>query len=269
MKLEHSEFALYIDDSGSPKPDPKDQYPFFGMGGVLISRGHEQIIETLVLDSKQRWNIPLDTPLHGSEIRSKKDRYDLLGNLSKADQQKFMEDLTQTIVACPIIVHACVISRHGYLKRYLEKYGEDIWEMMKSAFIILVERAAKYVAAKNGTLMVYFEAAGKKEDRLIKSYFNELRSQGHPFDTVQANKYSPLSANHFSSLLRGIDSKKKSNSVMQIAELCLYPVVTSINNPNNQAFLSLKTAKLLVDCDLEPSIVNSLGVKYHCFDDNP
>ncbi|WP_218596760.1 DUF3800 domain-containing protein [Chroogloeocystis siderophila] len=75
MKLEYSEFALYLDDSGSPKPDPKDPHPFFGMGGVLINRGHERIIETLVLEFKQRWNIGLDIPLHGSEIRSRKNNY--------------------------------------------------------------------------------------------------------------------------------------------------------------------------------------------------
>lgn len=268
MELEYSEFALYLDDSGSPKPVPEDSYPFFGMGGVLINRGQEQIIETLVLEFKRRWNISVETPLHGSEIRSKKKNYKWLGNLSGVDYQQFMEDLTDTIVRCPIIVHACVVSRHGYLKRYLEKYGEDTWEMMKSAFTILVERAAKYVATQNGTLMVYFEAAGKKEDRLIKSYFNELRSQGHPFDTVRANKYSPLSADDLSSLLRGIDSKGKKNSIMQIADLCLYPIVTSKTHPNNQAFLSLIKANLLVDCKLEPSLVDNLGVKYYCFDDN-
>ncbi|WNN89779.1 DUF3800 domain-containing protein [Gloeocapsopsis dulcis] len=72
MKLEYSEFALYLDDSGSPKPNPNDQCPFFGMGGVLINRGHEQIIEALVLEFKQRWNIAVDIPLHGSEIHSRK-----------------------------------------------------------------------------------------------------------------------------------------------------------------------------------------------------
>lgn len=74
-----------------------------------------------------------------------------------------------------MIVHACIVSRDGYLKRYLNKYGENTWEMMKSAFSIAVERAAKYAALKNGTLMVYFESAGKKEDTLLKQYFNELR----------------------------------------------------------------------------------------------
>jgi hypothetical protein len=40
--------------------------------------------------------------------------------------------------------------------------------MMKSAFTILVERTAKYAAINNGTLMVYYEKAGKTEDKLIE-----------------------------------------------------------------------------------------------------
>jgi len=32
------EFAIYIDESGSAKPNPKDECPVFAMGGVLIKR---------------------------------------------------------------------------------------------------------------------------------------------------------------------------------------------------------------------------------------
>lgn len=261
------EFALYLDDSGSPKPDPKDSYPFFAMGGVLIKRNDEQIIKTLIADFKSRWRIPQDKPLHGNEIRSRKKGFAWLGKLPQVELDRFMEDLTLTIISCPIIVHACVVSRHGYLNRYLEKYGEDTWEMMKSAFSILVERSAKFVAINNGKLMVYFEAAGKKEDKLLKQYFNELRSTGHPFDAARSNKYSPLSAVDLSKLLRGIDSKTKENSIMQIADLCLYPVVRSKNSPDNQAFLALKNANLLVDCCLQQSQISALGIKYYCFND--
>ncbi len=260
------EFALYLDESGSPKPDPNDSAPFFAMGGVLIERSNEDTIKTFVSDFKSRWDIADEIPLHASEIRSQKKRFAWLGKLSDKDQALFMEDLTKTIVSCPMIVHACIISRDGYLKRYLNKYGENTWEMMKSAFSIAVERAAKYAALKKGTLMVYFESAGKKEDTLLKQYFDELRSQGHPFDSSSASKYSPLSTGELSGLLRGIDSKKKSNSVMQLADLCLYPVTQGKKQPGNKAFLVLKDANLLVDCCLEPSQLGDLGIKYYCFD---
>jgi hypothetical protein len=34
------EFIIYIDESGSAKPNPKDQCPIFAMGGVLIKRNN-------------------------------------------------------------------------------------------------------------------------------------------------------------------------------------------------------------------------------------
>ena len=72
----------------------------------------------MVLDFKSRWNISQEQPLHGGEIRSKKKGFAWLGKLSKVEQQQFLEDLTQTIISCPIVVHACVISRQRYLNRY-------------------------------------------------------------------------------------------------------------------------------------------------------
>lgn len=263
---EEGEFALYLDESGSPKPDSNDSARFFAMGGVLIERSNEHTIKTLVVDFKSRWKIADEIPLHGSEIRSRKKRFAWLGRLSDEEQALFMEDLTDTIIHCPMLVHACIVSRDGYLKRYLNKYGENTWEMMKSAFSIAVERAAKYAALKNGKLMIYIESAGKKEDTLLKQYFNELRSQGHPFDSAKASRYSPLSTGELFRLLRGIDSKKKSNPVMQLADLCLYPVIQGKEQPDNKAFLALKNAKLLVDCYLEPNQVSELGIKYYCFD---
>lgn len=263
---EDGEFALYLDESGSPKPDPNDSARFFAMGGVLIKRSNEEIIKTIVAEFKIRWNIADEIPLHASEIRSQKKRFAWLRKLSDEDQGLFMDDITKTIISCPMIVHACIVSRDGYLKRYLIKYGENTWEMMKTAFSIAVERAAKYAALKNGTLMVYFESAGKKEDTLLKQYFNELRSQGHPFDSSRASKYLPLSTSELSKLLRGIDSKKKSNSVMQLTDLCLYPVIQGKDQPKNKAFLALKNAKLLVDCYLEPNQLGDLRIKYYCFD---
>lgn len=266
LETRHTEFALYLDESGSPKPSPDDPSPFFAMGGVLIKRSDEDIINSLLIDFKNRWNIDLGIPLHGNEIRSKKKRFTWLGKLSNSEQDRFFDDLTNTIISCPLIVHACVVSRQGYLKRYLEIYGENTWEMMKSAFSILVERAAKYAAIKNGKLMVYFEAAGKNEDRLLKQYFNELRSQGLPFDSNRSSQYLPLSNTDFLGLLRGIDSKTKDNLIIQLADLCLYPVARSQYQPDNRAFLALREAELLVDCHLDPSQINTLGIKYYCFD---
>jgi Protein of unknown function (DUF3800) len=260
------EFALFIDDSGSPKPNLKDSSPYFALGGILVKRKDEILIKNSIDNFKQRWNIPQDYPLHGNEIRSKKRGFAWLGKLDKIESEKFMNDLTQLIVQNPIIVHACVISRSGYCQRYSEKYGEKTWEMMKSAFSILVERCAKYTFENNGKMMIYYEKMGKKEDRLIENYFEELRQKGLPFDTNKSNKYFPLSVEELNTVLSGIEGKSKNRSELQIADLCLYPVVRSKDNPENKAFIALKENNLIIDQKLDIEQVSSMGLKYYCFD---
>lgn len=260
------EFALFLDESGSAKPNPKDQSPFFGMGGIIVKRSDEAVIESLLADFKDRWNIAQATPLHGNEIRSKKKKFSQLGKFTPQEHEQFMQDLTKTIISCPIIVHACVVSRSGYFNRYYEKYGVKTWEMMKSAFTILVERAAKYVASQNGTVMVYYEKVGKIEDKLIEQYFHDLRSSGHDFNPSTANKYSPMPVAELSKLLRGIEGKSKSRAELQLADLCLYPVVRSKDRPNDQAFVAMREEKLIVDCHLRPADIEAMGIKYFCFD---
>lgn len=266
FQRKNGEFALFIDESGSPKPNRKDQAKYFALGGALLEREDEELVASEVSAFKQRWDIDDNVALHGNEIRSKKKRFAWLGKLSEDEQERFMADLSQTITALPIIIHACVVSRTGYLDRYLDRYGTETWEMMKSAFNILVERSAKYAGKQDGSIMIYYEEAGKKEDGLIQQYFNELRSSGHPFDATNASQYGPLSSEELSKCLRGIEGKKKSNPILQVADLCLYPVARGRDNPSDLAYQSLLTKQVLVDTQLEADELTSLGIKYYCFD---
>jgi hypothetical protein len=260
------EFALFIDESGSPKPNPNDATKYFALGGVLLEREDEAIVISAVSEFKQRWNIDVNKPLHGNEIRSKKKNFAWLGKCSQQDQDQFMNDLTETLTSLPIIVHACVVSRTGYINRYSDRYGTDTWEMMKSAFTILIERSAKYAKKHSGSIMIYYEEVGKNEDKLTKQYFDDLRSSGHPFDPTNAAQYLPLAGDEISKCLRGIEGKKKENPILQVADLCLYPVAKGMDNPNDRAYLAMKERKILVDTRLEDEESKVLGIKYYCFD---
>jgi hypothetical protein len=261
------EFALYLDESGSPKPNPRDSANHFAVGGLLLKRQDEIVVQHQIYDFKQRWNITDEVPLHGNEIRSCKNRFAWLGRESTEVQSRFLQDLTDTLMQLPMIVHACVVSRQGYLDRYFNVYGEDTWEMMKSSFSILVERVGKYVAQQDGKVMVYFEKAGKKEDRLLTSYFNALRDLGTPFSAENSAKYEPLEASQFHQVLSGIEGKSKSNAILQVADLCLYPIARSKDQPDNLAFRALNQNQKLIDSFLSPAEVEQMGVKYYCFDD--
>ena len=146
---EKQSFAFYIDESGSPKPNPKDNTSYFAVGGVLVKQDDESFIEEEIQDFKKRWQIDPKVALHGNEIRSRKKNFAWLGRETQEVQNNFMNDLTHTITALPITVHACVVSRQGYLNRYFKRYGQNTWEMMKSSVSILLERISKYVSYNN------------------------------------------------------------------------------------------------------------------------
>jgi Protein of unknown function (DUF3800) len=265
LKSNVGEFALFIDESGSPKPNPRDEASYFALGGVLLKRDDEALVASEVEAFKQRWDIE-GKALHGNEIRSQKKNFAWLGTRSEGEQAKFMDDLTRTITSLPIIAHACVVSRSGYLDRYLNRYGTETWEMMRSAFTILIERSAKYAKKYNGSIMIYYEEAGKKEDRLIKKYFEDLRTAGHPFDSSNASQYQPLENGELSNCLRGIEGKKKNNPILQVADLCLYPIARSKDNPDDRAYMALKEKNILVDSNLRSEEIKTFGIKYYCFD---
>jgi hypothetical protein len=195
-----------------------------------------------------------------------KKKFAWLGKLEASDRLRFYEDLTEMIISCPVTVHACVISRFGYNQRYLVRYGENTWEMMRTALSILLERAAKFVARQNGKMMVYYEKMGSNEDKKLESYFHELRSNGHPFSSENARRYDPLSSEELSLLLTGIQGKNKTRPELQIADLCLYPVARIKDQPNNRAYHAMREGKLLVDCHLLPEELEKMGIKYSCFD---
>lgn len=266
--MPRKEYAFYMDESGSPKPSPKDKAGYFAVGGVLVERCNEDLIAQSVSNFKCRWEIKQDTPLHGNEIRSQKRHFAWLGSLKPKQKAKFLDDLTKTIVECPILVHGCVVSREGYVARYLEKYGVDTWEMMHSSFSILIERVSKFVAANDGKVMIFFEKAGKKEDKLLTGYFRELRDNGLPFNPVTSKKYAPLESGQLRQCLSGIDGKTKKNPILQVADLCLNPVATSRHRPNNKAFQALRDAGKLIDSNLDEQEISRLGIKYYCFDNS-
>ena len=71
----NQKFVFYIDESGIPKPNPKDAATYFAVGGVLIKHQDQSIISENVDEFKKRWNIEASVPLHGNEIRSRKKNF--------------------------------------------------------------------------------------------------------------------------------------------------------------------------------------------------
>jgi hypothetical protein len=258
-------YALYVDDIGSGTPGTRDAFPYFGLGGVLIKRSDESTVRSLLRQFKDKWNIERETPLHGAEIRTMKDRFHFLAKLPTDKMIEFKKEILDLIIAMPVIVHGCIVHRESYYNRYYKTYERGTWNMRKSAASILLERCVKFVQSAGGeSLAVYFELCGSAEDAIFRSSYDEMRSKGHPFNQQNAEKYAPLDACETSIVLAEKPfGRRKDNELLQVADLCLFPLATSRNGKQNKAFEQFISHKKLVDTVATDSTMNA---KFYCFD---
>lgn len=261
-----------MDDSGTRHPDhkqgkrPAHGYDWFGLGGVLIKQGDDEenfrSAHKAFIDS---WGIT--APLHSSEIRAMSGAFAFVGILPEDEQKRFYEELYQLMATAPAIGIACVIDRPGYNDRYNEKYMDGRkWLLCKSAFSIVVERAAKYAVQKGLKLRVWVEKSDKKVDRTIKDYYDGINQNGMPFASETSGKYAPMDQEALADILYEFRTKSKSSPLLQLADLYLWPMCIGGYDENNRPYKRLREDEKLIDCHLSEAEIEMGGIKYFCFD---
>ena len=241
-----------------------DRMDYFALGGILI---FEDKIDELIKAHKRfmtHWG--LEYPLHSNRIRGCRGAFSWLRSQPNR-AQSFLEALEQFLVGLPVVGIACVVDRPGYVARYAERYGGQPWLMCKTAYAILVERAAKFARRSNAELEVFFEQSGKAEDRDIKAYTKSLKRDGMPFDAETSQAYGALTAEEFKETILGdARERTKKTPMIQVADLYLYPMVKGGYDPAYPPYQKLMTANRLLDAILTVEERPRLGIKYSCFD---
>ena len=237
-----------------------DGMDWFGLGGVLIDNDEiPKFIESHRAFC-DKWEVT--SPLHSNKIRGSRKPF----RFKKEKREAFLTDLEILMVDAPVLCTACVIHRPGYLNRYKDQYKEKLWQLCKTAFVILVERSAKYVLANDAEMEIRFERTGPNEDGKLINYLKELKTDGNPFATETSAKYKPLSAEQFSAAIVGEPrGKTKNDPLMQLADLVLYPICKS-KYSQYRTFDSLWDAGRIVDCC--ENVDESMKIKFSCFDDS-
>ncbi len=267
--MTNPELHLYLDDSGSREPDRepqlvrRDQMDYFALGGILIN---EEDIDQLYAQYKGFTAAHgITYPLHSHAIRGGRGDF---GWLKKPEAARdFLNDLDGLMTSLPVLGIAAVIDRPGYVARYKEKYRDDLWFMCKTAYTILIERAAKHARRQDRKLRVFFERAGKAEDRDLVAYTRDLKTKGVPFDGTNAAGYAPLTADDFRDIVRGDPrGRTKATPMMQIADLYLYPMAKGGYDPTYRPYQLLMKSGRLIDAVLTEEERPTLGIKYSCFD---
>jgi hypothetical protein len=262
---------LYVDDSGSRKLDRKDDTPhakrnWFGLGGVMLKDADEDKERRRYDRFMSQWPELVSAPLHSADIRNKTKSYTWLSK-DPARATRFFEGLTELICGSSVICIAAVIDRSGYRARYEPKYQpEDRWLLCKTAFAILVERAAKHAIRQQHRMRVLVENGDKKTDARMSRYYNELKAQGMPFNATAMTVYQPLPAETLAATLYEFRIKNKTSPMMQLADLCLYPICRGGYEPTYRSYQDLGRSQRLLDAQLDPADIPTHGIKYSCFE---
>lgn len=261
-------FHLYVDDSGSrysdkPQAQRSDGMDHFALGGVLIDEKDIGAVQASHAAFMERWK--LREPLHSTKISGSRGAFSWLST-DKARADEFHADLEAFILNAPILSISCVIDRPGYLARYTGKHPVP-WLLCQTAFAILIERAAKYARERESRIAIYFEEAGKREDRGIMEYMKALKRVGMPFPGSTAAGYDSLTAQEFRALVRGEPNRvTKKVPMVQLADLVLYAMAKGGYDESYPPLLKLHQHGKIIDAVLAADDVPTRGVKYSCFD---
>ncbi len=260
---------FYVDDSGTRHPDRwktdnKATRDWFALGGVMIREGDEAEARLAYDKFCSYWGIKY--PLHSVDIRNSSKRFQWIRQLPPRERLRFLGMIERFLLGIPAIGIACVIDRPGYNHRYLEKYGRQRWALCKTAFHIVVERAAKYAIAHGLKLRALPERCTKKDDRKLAGYYEDMKRMGAPFDSTNSGKYFPLGAETLANVLYELRFKNKTSPMMQVADLYLWPMCMGGYDKTNHPYRALMRNGRLIDCCCAPKDVAELGTKYSCFD---
>jgi hypothetical protein len=236
----------------------------FALGGILVPS--ERAYEVIAAVSALKTDCGIQGYLRSYEIRKKKHSFAWLANEPERAQRLY-DGIATLVASMPAWATAVVIDRVGYDARYREKHGNDRWQLCRSAYDILVERAAKIADADGKRLKIYVEETGPREDGFIRQYHTNLRVNGLEFSAPTSGKYKPLCAADFERItMKKPVFIKKGNPLSDLADLVLYPLVMAKYNPNYAPYQHMRDTGKIIDARLENGPTDC-GVKYYCFDD--
>lgn len=188
---------LYLDETGPRHPNraavpAKHGNDWFAMGGLLVRAEDEATVKTALADFKKQWP-QITAPLHLTDMRSEKKKFAWIGRLKGAERDRFWSGYRTFLANLPVAGAACVIDRPGYAARgYGNRDGDSKWQLCRSAFDIVVERAAKLAKQQERRLKVFYEMADPATNRMIEGYFYNIKDNGMGFDEKNSAKYLPL-----------------------------------------------------------------------------
>ena len=231
-------YVLYLDECGDQNLSSFDpQFPIFTLCGVVVSEEQDELladrINSLKIDIWNNTNIIL----HSRDIRKCQNGFEVLFDLEV--KKRFIESVNDILGDDIYIIICCAILKEPYIRQY-GKLNDVYWLSLS----YIMERVVFYLdsAGKdNIELRTVIERRGKKEDKSLLNYYNQLLDRGtYWVNGERMRKY-----------FKRLDMRWKSENIvgLQVADLVAYPITRHVLNPDgvNLAYDVLKKNIYQVD----------------------
>ena len=231
-------FVLYLDECGDQNLSSFDpQFPIFTLCGVVVSEEQDELLADRINSLKRDiWN-NTNIILHSRDIRKCQNGFEVLFDLEV--KKRFIESVNAILGDDIDIIICCAILKESYIRQYGKL--NDVYGLSLS---YIMERVVFYldsVGKDNIELRTVIERRGKKEDKSLLNYYNQLLDRGTYWVSVERmRKY-----------FKRFDMRWKSENIvgLQVADLVAYPITRHVLNPNgvNLAYDVLKKNIYQVD----------------------
>jgi hypothetical protein len=264
-------YHLYLDESGSRHLDRRPEastlrWDWFALAGLMVKAEDEAGVKGELSKFTSAWP-HIRSPLHLTDMRAEKKGFAWLGRLSDDERTRFWSDYKRFLTSLPVLGAGCVIDRPGYMARGYGGRDRDVkWLLCRSAFDIVVERAAKFAKLEGRRLKVFYELADPLTDERTEGYFKRLRADGLEFAPETSGKYGPLAQNELGEILVGIEGKPKKSKIMQIADSYTYAIARGGYDRKFDVYRRIVEKGRLTTSAVPGEQARTLGVKYYCFD---
>ena len=231
-------YVLYLDECGDQNLSSFDlQFPIFTLCGIVVSDEQDialaERINALKMDIWNNTNIIL----HSRDIRKCQNGFEVLFDLDV--KKRFLESVNAILGDDIYIIICCAILKESYIRQYGKL--NDVYGLSLS---YIMERVVFYldsVGKDNIELRTVIERRGKKEDKSLLNYYNQLLDRG----TYWVN------GDRMRRYFKRFDMRWKSENIvgLQVADLVAYPITRHVLNPNgvNLAYDVLKKNIYQVD----------------------
>jgi len=238
---------MFIDETGEAnvlKPDPR--YNLFSLCGVIFREDHYKAFDADMNDLKEKIFGRTDVILHSFTMRNKEGAFKIF----KDDEilGRFYIEFQRIVNAHEYYIVSAIVNKPLYKERYPERnfaYEGSLEFLCERAFFI------KKRVKDCSKLHICLEDRDKSKNRLVKKYYNSLLQQGNAY----------YSAKEFSFCHPILHFKKKTENIngLQFADLCAYPIVRAITNPD-RVQPTFEVIKHKIYCSLSGNMAG-FGVK--------